>query len=145
VVIGICYLVCPALLLTVRFILARENKKRDAEPVDDAFEEVYIEQVTADGKRVEVKVDKVRPYSYQTQRVLCSPSYSSGIPRLDGHSKSRLPLCSVEVVDVCTIGGEPSVNILVGQGSMYYAGKIGHSHNLTLSSVESRTSYRCVT
>ncbi|KAJ8581104.1 MFS general substrate transporter [Rhizopogon salebrosus TDB-379] len=58
VVIGICYLSCPILLLTVRFILARENKKRDAEHVSDTFEEVYIEQVTADGKRIEVKVDK---------------------------------------------------------------------------------------
>jgi ACS family allantoate permease-like MFS transporter len=61
IVIGICYLSCPFLLLIIRFILARENKKRDAEPVDEAFEEVYIEQVTADGKRIEVKVDKVRP------------------------------------------------------------------------------------
>jgi ACS family allantoate permease-like MFS transporter len=42
-------------------MLSRENKKRDAEPVNDNFEEVYIEQVTADGKRIEVKVDKVRP------------------------------------------------------------------------------------
>jgi predicted MFS family arabinose efflux permease len=58
VVIGLCYLVCPILLLIIRFMLSRENKKRDAEPVNDNFEEVYIEQVTADGKRIEVKVDK---------------------------------------------------------------------------------------
>ncbi|OJA16288.1 hypothetical protein AZE42_10757 [Rhizopogon vesiculosus] len=58
IVIGICYLACPILLLAARFILARENKKRDAEPVSDAYEEVYIEQVTADGKRIEVRVDK---------------------------------------------------------------------------------------
>ncbi|OJA11726.1 hypothetical protein AZE42_13013 [Rhizopogon vesiculosus] len=58
IIIGICNLACPILLLTVRFILARENKKRDAEPVNDAYEEVYIEQVTADGKRIEVRVDK---------------------------------------------------------------------------------------
>ncbi|KAG1775687.1 major facilitator superfamily domain-containing protein [Suillus placidus] len=58
IVIGLCYLVCPLLLLTIRFMLSRENKKRDAEPVNDKFEEVYIEQVTADGKRIEVKVDK---------------------------------------------------------------------------------------
>ena len=61
IVIGICYLACPILLLTARFILVRENKKRDAEPVNDAYEEVYMEQVTADGKRIEVRVDKVRP------------------------------------------------------------------------------------
>ncbi|KAG0692259.1 MFS general substrate transporter [Suillus ampliporus] len=58
VVIGICHIVCSILLLTIRFILSRENKMRDAEPVANDFEEVYIEQVTADGKRIEVKVDK---------------------------------------------------------------------------------------
>lgn len=58
IVIGLCYLVCPILLLVIRFMLSRENKKRDAEPVSDNFEEVYIEQVTADGKRIEIKVDK---------------------------------------------------------------------------------------
>lgn len=60
IVIGICYILCPLLLLTIRFVLNRENKKRDAEPVNDDFE-VYIEQITADGKHVEVRVDKVRP------------------------------------------------------------------------------------
>jgi ACS family allantoate permease-like MFS transporter len=59
-------------MLTIRFILARENKKRDEEPVNDTFEEVYIEQVTADGKRIEVKVDKVRPTS--TDRIIKSNS-----------------------------------------------------------------------
>ncbi|KAG1838582.1 MFS general substrate transporter [Suillus subalutaceus] len=58
VVIGLCYLICPLLLLVIRFMLSRENKKRDAEPVNDTFEDVYIEQITADGKRIEVKVDK---------------------------------------------------------------------------------------
>jgi ACS family allantoate permease-like MFS transporter len=59
-------------MLTIRFILARENKKRDEEPVNDTFEEVYIEQVTADGKRIEVKVDKVRPTS--TDQIIKSNS-----------------------------------------------------------------------
>lgn len=68
--IGLCYLVCPILLLVIRFMLSRENKKRDAEPVSDNFEEVYIEQVTADGKRIEVKVDKVRLDSSFTQSKL---------------------------------------------------------------------------
>ncbi|KAG1807172.1 MFS general substrate transporter [Suillus subaureus] len=58
IVIGLCYTICPLLLLIIRFMLSRENKKRDAEPVNGNFEEVYIEQVTADGKRIEVKVDK---------------------------------------------------------------------------------------
>lgn len=44
----------------IRTVLVRENRIRDAEPVDDNEEEYIIERVTEDGKRVEVKVDKVR-------------------------------------------------------------------------------------
>lgn len=57
--IGICYIICPILLLVIRHILAKENKRRDAEPADTTFDEVYIETVDADGKKVERKVDKV--------------------------------------------------------------------------------------
>ncbi|KAG2114299.1 uncharacterized protein F5147DRAFT_743994 [Suillus discolor] len=58
-VMGACYIVCPVLLLLIRVVLVRENKIRDAEPVDDELEEEYvIERITEDGKRVEVKVNK---------------------------------------------------------------------------------------
>ncbi|KAG1725804.1 MFS general substrate transporter [Suillus paluster] len=57
-VIGACYVICPILLLVIRAVLARENRIRDAEPVDDSEEEYVIERLTEDGKRVEVKVDK---------------------------------------------------------------------------------------
>ncbi|KAH7913605.1 MFS general substrate transporter [Hygrophoropsis aurantiaca] len=57
-VIGICYVICPLLLLLLRVMLARENRKRDAEPIDETYDEMYIERITEDGKRVEVKVDK---------------------------------------------------------------------------------------
>lgn len=60
-VIGICYLICPGLLLIIRYVLARENKRRDAEPPDNTYDDVYMEIVMPDGKRVERKVDKVRP------------------------------------------------------------------------------------
>ena len=63
-IIGICYVICPILLLTIRFILARENKKRDAEPVDDKYEDMYIEVVLPDGTRTERRVDKVRIVCY---------------------------------------------------------------------------------
>ncbi|KAG2078481.1 MFS general substrate transporter [Suillus decipiens] len=56
-VIGACYVTCPILLLVIRAVLVRENKIRDAEPVDDEAEYI-IERITEDGKRVEVKVDK---------------------------------------------------------------------------------------
>ncbi|EMD34999.1 hypothetical protein CERSUDRAFT_85745 [Gelatoporia subvermispora B] len=57
-IIGICYLICPGLLLIIRWLLARENKRRDAEPLDDTYDDVYIEVITPEGKRVERKVDK---------------------------------------------------------------------------------------
>lgn len=47
-------------MLVIRYTLARENKRRDAEPVDETYDDVYIEVVNADGKRVEKKVSKVR-------------------------------------------------------------------------------------
>ncbi|KAH7882087.1 MFS general substrate transporter [Phlebopus sp. FC_14] len=56
-VIAACYIACPLLLLLIRFILARENRKRDLEPADDG-EEYFIERVTEDGKRIEVRIDK---------------------------------------------------------------------------------------
>ncbi|KAF9049383.1 MFS general substrate transporter [Hymenopellis radicata] len=58
IIIGICYLCCMALLLGIRFLLNRENKRRDNEPSDDSFDDVYIERMTADGQREMVKVDK---------------------------------------------------------------------------------------
>ncbi|KAI0944706.1 hypothetical protein AcW1_002354 [Taiwanofungus camphoratus] len=57
-IIGICYACCMFLLLVIRFILARENKRRDAEPPDTTYDDVYIEVVLPDGKRVERKVEK---------------------------------------------------------------------------------------
>lgn len=59
IIIGVCYLSCMGLLLAIRFLLARENRRRENEaPGKDAFEEVYIEHLGADGKTEMVKVDK---------------------------------------------------------------------------------------
>ena len=44
-------------------MLQRENKRRDAEPVDETYADVYIEVVLPDGTRTERKVDKVRSLS----------------------------------------------------------------------------------
>ncbi|KAI0759893.1 major facilitator superfamily domain-containing protein [Irpex lacteus] len=57
-IIGICYVTCAVLMLSIRWLLARENRLRDAEPVDETYDDVYIEVVTPDGKRVEKKVSK---------------------------------------------------------------------------------------
>ncbi|KAL4243596.1 MFS transporter superfamily protein [Abortiporus biennis] len=58
IVIGVAYVVCPLTLLTIRFILNAENKRRDAEPVDTTYDNIYIEVVTPEGKTVQKKVDK---------------------------------------------------------------------------------------
>lgn len=60
IIIGICYVVCPVLLLILRFLLAAENKRRDREPPDTTYDDVYIEVVQSDGKVVQKKLDKVR-------------------------------------------------------------------------------------
>ncbi|KAF8553844.1 MFS general substrate transporter [Imleria badia] len=57
VIIGICYLICAFLLLVIRWMLARENARRDAEPIEEE-EEFFIEKESEDGTRVQVKVDK---------------------------------------------------------------------------------------
>ncbi|KAF8841634.1 MFS general substrate transporter [Paxillus ammoniavirescens] len=57
-VIAACYVACPIILLTIRFILDRENRKRDASIDDSVSEEYFIEKMTEDGQRIEMKVDK---------------------------------------------------------------------------------------
>lgn len=59
IIIGICNLLCPIILLLIRYLLAKENKRREAEPVDDTYDDVYIDTVDRDGNRVESKVPKV--------------------------------------------------------------------------------------
>ena len=59
IVIGICYVICPLLLLAIRYLLAAENKKRDQEEPDTTYDDVYIEHIDEDGKVVEKRVDKV--------------------------------------------------------------------------------------
>ncbi|KAJ3478665.1 hypothetical protein NLI96_g9602 [Meripilus lineatus] len=57
-VIGACYVACPIILYIIRVLLKAENKRRDAEPPDHQYDDVYIEVTTSDGKRVQKKVDK---------------------------------------------------------------------------------------
>jgi len=60
IIIGACYVTCMGLLLLIRYLLSNENKRRDNEPVDETFEDVYIERIGKDGELEKVKVDKVR-------------------------------------------------------------------------------------
>ncbi|KZT03194.1 MFS general substrate transporter [Laetiporus sulphureus 93-53] len=57
-VIGICYVCCMFILLIIRFLLARENRRRDMEERDTTYDDVYIEVLLPDGTHVEKKVEK---------------------------------------------------------------------------------------
>lgn len=57
-IIGICYATCMVLLMLIRVLLVRENRRRDAEPRDTTYDDVYVEVVLPDGSRVERKVEK---------------------------------------------------------------------------------------
>jgi hypothetical protein len=52
------------LLYSIRVLLVRENNRRDAEPRDDTYDDVYVARVDEKGNRVQVKVSKVRVRSY---------------------------------------------------------------------------------
>ncbi|KAJ7033817.1 major facilitator superfamily domain-containing protein [Mycena alexandri] len=59
IIIGVCYITCMAILLLIRYILAAENKRRDAEPkMDDAYDNVYVERLSSEGVMEKVKVDR---------------------------------------------------------------------------------------
>lgn len=58
-IISTCVFVSAILILILRFMLAAENKKRDAEPYDPTYDEVYILETDSNGKEKEKRVDKV--------------------------------------------------------------------------------------
>jgi ACS family allantoate permease-like MFS transporter len=60
-VIGGCFFVCGTIPPVLRWILARENALRDKEGHDSTYDDVYTDQLTPEGKKVEVRVPKVRP------------------------------------------------------------------------------------
>ena len=51
-----------SILMYIRYLLRGENRKRDAEPVDETYEDVFIERKLDDGTTERVKVDKVRSF-----------------------------------------------------------------------------------
>ncbi|KAJ7105845.1 major facilitator superfamily domain-containing protein [Mycena epipterygia] len=58
IIIG-CYVICMSLLLVIRYVLAAENKRREAEPkLDHAYDNVYVECLSSEGVLEKVKVDK---------------------------------------------------------------------------------------
>lgn len=57
VIIGICFVSCMILLFSIRVLLSRENKRRDTEPRDNSYDDVYVTKID-EGNRVEIKVSK---------------------------------------------------------------------------------------
>ncbi|SJL13458.1 uncharacterized protein ARMOST_16902 [Armillaria ostoyae] len=58
IVIGVCVVLRILTLLTIRYLLSAENRRRDAEPVDTAYDNVYIERLNDDGVMEKAHVDK---------------------------------------------------------------------------------------
>jgi len=52
-------------------MLAKENARRENEPHDDTYDDVYVTRENADGTRVEQKVDKVRLFTSFRLAGLC--------------------------------------------------------------------------
>ena len=71
IVIGVCTVLCMTLIFSIRILLARENKRRDAEQPDDSFDDVHVVKIDEDGKRTEVKVSKVRARSRRDSYITC--------------------------------------------------------------------------
>ena len=99
IVIGVCDVACMALLFFIRVLLARENKRRDAEPPDYTFDDVYVVTIDKDGNRTEVKVPKVRISILSGKLVIFHTQLhiipQIGVLGLDRSSKQRLQICPV--------------------------------------------------
>ena len=54
-----CYVVCIIALSVIRWILARENRRRDLEPRDHTYDDNWVEIARDDGTVEKVKVPKV--------------------------------------------------------------------------------------
>jgi len=67
-ILSACSFACAILILALRFMLVAENKRRDAEPYDDKYDNIYIIDTDPDGKVTEKKVDKV--YNFDAQQSL---------------------------------------------------------------------------
>jgi hypothetical protein len=92
IIIGVCQVSCMVLLFSIRVSLARENKRRDAEPPDDTFDDVYVVRIDEDGNRAEVKVPKVRLRSCSRWKSYIFYAWThtippTGVSRFDRSSK----------------------------------------------------------
>ena len=83
------------LLFAIRVLLERENRRRDAEPRDDSFDNVHVVMVDKNGNRTEVKVSKVRVRLNGKHKLQSDVTVRAGILGSDRPTKSRLQICPV--------------------------------------------------
>jgi hypothetical protein len=95
IIVGVCLLTCMVLMFAIRVLLARENKRRDAEPRDDSFDNVYVVMIDKNGNRTEVKVSKVRARFNGKHRLQFDVTVRTGVLGSDRPTKSRLQICPV--------------------------------------------------
>ena len=84
---------------SIRVLLARENERRDAEPRDNSYDDVYVARIDEEGNRVEVKVSKVGILPHWEAKPACrliDVVVQTGVFGFDGSSKSRLQICFVK-------------------------------------------------
>lgn len=93
-VIGACFFICGTIPPVLRWILARENALRDKEEYDSTYDNVYAEQLTPEGKKVEVRVPKVRapipPHTFCGQSDLLSAHRNIWTLRIDRTETSAM-------------------------------------------------------
>ena len=95
IIVGLCFLTCMVLLFAIRVLLERENRRRDAEPRDDSFDNVHVVMVDKNGNRTEVKVSKVRVRLNGKHKLQSDVTVRAGILGSDRPTKSRLQICPV--------------------------------------------------
>ena len=89
-IIAACIGTCAILILTLRYVLYFENKRRDGEQRDETYDDVYLTQETEDGIKAEKRVDKVTNGSSYLKRKktrLLTAITKLDFPRPYGHSE----------------------------------------------------------
>lgn len=80
-----CLFLCSIISLVLRRVLARENALRDKEEYDSAYDNIYVEHITPEGEKIEIKVPKVRaPFLFILSVADLTSRLYTGIPGSHG-------------------------------------------------------------
>ena len=106
-------------------MLKAENKKRNLEPPDETYDDIWLKVPDDDGNIIERKVDKVCTNIIVTgitgSEQLTYMIYYLGIPRSHRPTKSRFPIC---LVASCTCISSPVAMLKIGSLYIYSANLI---------------------